>query len=246
MRLDIIGCAGSYPAPATACSSYLVRSRETSILLDTGNGSQSRLFGIIDPSLISAIVISHAHLDHFADLIGFYHYLKYANPPQMPIPVFSTDDLFGKLANLLGSPADPSVFSLTPVSPGDVVEIQSITLEFFKGAHPVPTLVTRIADQVSSMCYGADGDVSEPLLEAAAGSDLLLAECTWVKRQAGFPRGLHLDAQGLAYVANHAKPRKLIITHIAYPGDKQQTLYEVSRTFRGSSSLASDGDTFDF
>lgn len=245
LRLDIVGSAGSYPAPGSACSSYLVRSDATSILFDAGNGSLSNLYQVIDPAGLDAIVISHGHVDHFADLVGIYHYLKYANPPKNPIPLLGTKDVFDKLAYLL-SPGDidPGIFSTEVVNPDDHILVGKIALEFFRANHPVPTLVTRISDGQASMCYGADGDNCDGLASASENVDLLLGESTWVERDQSYPTGLHLDARSLAKLAKTANVQTLVITHVAYPGDKGKILKIARETFSGVSHLAEVGSTF--
>ncbi len=245
LRLDIVGCAGSYPAPGSACSSYLVRSGQTSILFDAGNGSLTNLYPVIDPAGLDAIIISHGHVDHFADVVGMYHYLKYANPPIHPIPVFSTGDALKTLARLITPRGiDPGVFSINTVNPGDHIAVGSLNLQFFRASHPVPTLVTRVSDGSSSLCYGADGDYSEGLAAASDHVDLLLGESTWVERDQSFPKGLHLDAKSLATFAKSAGVKTLAITHIAYPGDKGKILRIVRENFTGVSQLAEIGTTF--
>ncbi len=245
MRLDIVGCAGSYPAPGSACSSYLVRSGHSSILFDAGNGSLANLYPVIDPAGLDAIVISHSHVDHFADVVGIYHYLKYANPPRSPIPIFSTGDAFKKLARLLSPRGiDPGVFSMSTVKPGDHIAVGSLDLGFFRANHPVPTLITRVSDGSSSLCYGADGDFSEGLAAASYNVDLLLGESTWVEPNESFPKGVHLDAKSLATLAASAGVKNLAITHIAYPGDKERILRIVREHFTGDSHLAEIGTTF--
>ena len=247
MQLDIIGSAGSYPAPDSACSSYLIRSGETSMLLDAGNGSLSRLYGVIEPGELSAILISHSHMDHFADLIGIYHYLKYARPPKQPIPVFSTQEVLEKVKYLVGPGSiDRSIFNLNEITGDFEIQIDHVSVRFYNANHPVPTLITRLRDHHSSMCYGADGDLSKELFTASEDSDLLLGESTWVERKGDFPAGLHLDAQNLASLAQNARVRQLVITHVAYPADKSRILEIVRKNYSGISHLAEDGLTFSF
>lgn len=247
MKLDIIGSAGSYPGPGTACSSYLVRSGRTSLLLDAGNGSQSNLYQAIDPDKLDGIVISHGHVDHFADLVGIYHFLKFARPPATPVPVFTTDDVHQKLQSILGQgQIDASILSVHAVTPGDTIQIGKITLEFFEGMHPVPTLVTRITDGHSSMCYGADGDTSQGLAFATRSVDLFLGESTWEKRGSSHPTGLHLDASSLARLAQAAEAAMLVVTHIAYPANADAILEIVKKGFSGAAHIARDGQSYSF
>ena len=43
MRLTVLGCAGSFPGPESACSAYLVEADGFRLLLDFGSGSLSAL-----------------------------------------------------------------------------------------------------------------------------------------------------------------------------------------------------------
>ncbi len=244
MRLDIIGSAGSYPAPDSACSSYLLQSGKTSLLLDVGNGAQARLYRRIEPSDLDAIVVSHGHLDHFADLVGLYHYLKFASPPKSPIPVFTNDETIDRLHCVLGSTIDPKVFSLTRVGPGSLVTIRNVEIRFHEANHPVATLITRVSDGRSAMCYGADGDLCQNLSVASQNADLLLGESTWTERAEGFPPGLHLDAMGLASLAETSHVGQLVVTHIAYPANKEKILAIVKAGYSGIANLAEEGRTF--
>ncbi len=247
LRLDIVGSAGSYPSPDSACSSYLLRSGASSVLLDAGNGSQSRLYRLIEPANLNAIIISHGHVDHFADLIGIYHYLKYASPPKAPVPVFTTEDTRTKLEFLLGaSNIDETVIALIVTEPGSIITAGSFSVSFYAARHSVPTLITRISDSSSVMCYGADGDVSEELSKASAGVDLLLGESTWVERTKDSAQGLHLDARNLAALAQSAAAARLVITHVAYPADKARIFEIVTDSYSGAAFLAEDGASFSF
>ncbi len=224
-----------------------MRSGNTSILLDAGNGSQSGLYGLIEPGNLNAIVITHSHLDHFADLIGIYHFLKYAQPPQRPVPLFSTADLLKKVEYLLGPGSiDRSIFTLEVINAGDEVEVGKISMRFYGANHPVPTLITRLTDYRASMCYGADGDLGEGLFLASEDVDLLLGESTWVERADNSPTGLHLDALSLASLAQISRVKRVVITHVAYPADKSRILEIVMKNYSGKSHLAEDGLTITF
>ena len=71
MLLRIIGECGPYPKPLGATSCYLLETENNKIVLDMGSGAFSKLSDIVKPEEISAIVISHFHADHSADLAIF-------------------------------------------------------------------------------------------------------------------------------------------------------------------------------
>ena len=82
ISLDVVGAGPSYTdqlGAAGAC--YLVRHGSGAIALDLGQGSFPRLAGLIEPSAIDAVLVSHLHPDHFVDLVSLRHYLRWQFTP---------------------------------------------------------------------------------------------------------------------------------------------------------------------
>lgn len=69
MRLTILGSSGSAPGPYAPCSGYLVEDGEYKLLLDLGPGASMTLQRFADPGDIDAVILSHNHTDHLADLL---------------------------------------------------------------------------------------------------------------------------------------------------------------------------------
>ena len=68
MELTILGRYGPLPAAGGATSAYCVASAGTRILLDFGTGALSRTGGGLSGVDADAIVLSHLHYDHIADI----------------------------------------------------------------------------------------------------------------------------------------------------------------------------------
>jgi ribonuclease BN (tRNA processing enzyme) len=77
MKLTIVGCAGSYPSPASPASCYLLEHDGFVLLLDLGNGALGSLQQYIDPRTINAIALSHLHPDHCLDMPSLHVLAKY-------------------------------------------------------------------------------------------------------------------------------------------------------------------------
>ena len=89
IELTVLGCSGSYGAPAGgACSGYLVRAGGETIWLDCGNGTLPALQRHADPADLTAVVITHQHPDHCADLYGL-HVLNRYGLERFHLPVFA-------------------------------------------------------------------------------------------------------------------------------------------------------------
>jgi ribonuclease BN (tRNA processing enzyme) len=68
----VLGSEPAWPSGPRACSGYLVRTAESTVLIDCGMGVFGRLVDVLAPEgLTGVVVISHLHFDHWADLIPF-------------------------------------------------------------------------------------------------------------------------------------------------------------------------------
>ena len=76
MKLTILGKYGPYPAAGGACSGYLIEQGSTRVLIDCGNGVLSRLQQVCKIKDLSAIVLSHLHSDHMADMLVLRYALE--------------------------------------------------------------------------------------------------------------------------------------------------------------------------
>src|SRR5690625_5745000 len=75
MRVTVIGCWGGYPAPNGATSVYLVEHNDFSLLIDFGSGALSKVQNYVQLTDIDAVLLSHYHHDHIAD-IGVLQYAQ--------------------------------------------------------------------------------------------------------------------------------------------------------------------------
>src|SRR5699024_564412 len=64
----VIGYWGGYPAANGATSAYLLEKDDFAILLDAGSGSLSKVQQYISALDLDAVVLSHYHHDHVADI----------------------------------------------------------------------------------------------------------------------------------------------------------------------------------
>src|SRR5690625_2330682 len=75
LQLQLTGIAwcGSCPAPGGSTSTYMVEKNNFTLLIDLGSGSLSTLQAYKNVMDIDAVIISHYHSDHIAD-IGVLQY----------------------------------------------------------------------------------------------------------------------------------------------------------------------------
>ena len=68
MKLTVLCCLGAYPYKGEGTSSYLLESEGFHLLIDAGSTTLVRLENYLDPLKLDAVILSHYHHDHIADL----------------------------------------------------------------------------------------------------------------------------------------------------------------------------------
>lgn len=154
MKLTVIGCWGGYPARDGATSSYLLEKEGFSLLIDVGSGALSKLQKYKAVATLDAVIISHYHHDHIAD-IGVLQYSKlieyYVKGSNKLLPIY-------------GHTADQTSFqALThdytkamPYNPQEELKLGPFTIQFFETDHPVLCYGMRISDGKKVIVYTAD------------------------------------------------------------------------------------------
>jgi ribonuclease BN (tRNA processing enzyme) len=71
-RLTVLGSCGAWPEAGRAASGYLVEYDGYRVVLDLGYATVPRLLGHVGSDGVDAVVITHEHPDHCADLSALY------------------------------------------------------------------------------------------------------------------------------------------------------------------------------
>jgi ribonuclease BN (tRNA processing enzyme) len=243
IELTVLGCAGSHPGPGRLCSGYLVRSGDTSVLMDAGNGSTANLQRSMALRDLDAIVISHRHVDHCVDLIGAFYALRFDPAFGRRIPLYGADEVHETLTGLMSADsamAFDEVFDHTRVGDGDELSIGPLRLRFANSLHAAPAVSTRIEVDGATLVYSGDSAGGPDLVRISEGTDLLLCEATWAGDPNDYPPGVHLTGREAARIAAEAGVGKLVLTHIAGGTDRQQVLREAREVYDGPVELAED------
>src|SRR5262249_55781549 len=122
MRLTVLGCAGSFPGPDSACSAYLVEADGYSLMLDFGTGSLSALQRFADLKKIDAILLSHLHCDHMMGACSYVVVRGWApDGPYPRLPLYAPANAKERMAAVYGSADEGSlenVYDFRTLTPG--------------------------------------------------------------------------------------------------------------------------------
>jgi ribonuclease BN (tRNA processing enzyme) len=234
IELTVLGCSGSYGAPAGgACSGYLVRAGGETIWLDCGNGTLPALQRHADPADLTAVVITHQHPDHCADLYGL-HVLNRYGLERFHLPVFAAQGVNALMLPLVGSWGD--AFDWTEVGDGDTASIGPVALRFSRTDHPPPTVAVEIAHDGHRLVYTSDTGPNWSVDAFDPRADLVLSEATYQHGDIRSP--LHISSRQAGENARAAAARRLMLTHLWPTLDPAVSAAEGSEAFGSEITLA--------
>jgi ribonuclease BN (tRNA processing enzyme) len=231
VELTVLGCSGSYGAPAGgACSGYLVRSARSTLWLDCGNGTLANLqrHGLVED--LTALVITHWHPDHCADIYGLHVLLKYGLG-RSGVPVYAPAGTEARLATLVDGDWG-GIFAWSVVGDGDATAVGDCDLRFSRTAHPPPTMAVEVSADGKRLVYTADTGPDWSPEVFGSGADLVLSEASFQgERGPSGANAIHLSARQAGERARAAQARRLMLTHL-WPGlDPNASVVEGSEGF---------------
>ena len=234
MELTVLGCSGSYGAPAGgACSGYLVRAGDTLLWLDCGNGSFANLQQHANPGDLSAVIITHGHPDHCVDIYGLHVLNKYGLERD-DLPVFAPEGVEKQLEALVGS--WDATFNWIMVGEGATASVGDVALRFSRTDHPPPTVAVELAHDGKRLVYTSDTGPEWSAEAFGPGADLLLSEATYQHNDIRAP--IHLSALQAGEMARAARARRVMLTHLWPTLDPVASVDEGSEAFGRAVALA--------
>jgi ribonuclease BN (tRNA processing enzyme) len=196
---------------------------------------------IIDPEKLDAVLISHYHPDHIAD-IGVLQHARLIQGflgksfPTLPIFGHSYDQTeFAKLTY-------KEITKGIAFSPNEVLTVGPFQVSFLKTDHPVPCYAMRIEVNGKSLVYTGDSSFKEEFIEFGKDADLLLCECNFYQHQNGKSAG-HMNSTDAGKLAARAGVKQLILTHLPHYGDISKLIEEASSEYTGIIKLADEFQT---
>jgi ribonuclease BN (tRNA processing enzyme) len=234
VELTVLGCSGSYGAPAGgACSGYLVRGGDAVIWIDCGNGAFTNLQQHVNPAELTAVVITHGHPDHCVDIYGLHVFNKYGLE-RACLPVYAPEGVEKTLEGLVGDWTD--TFDWQLIGDGDAVSIGDAKLRFARTDHPLPTMALELSLDGKRLVYTSDTGPGWSVETFDPSADLVLSEATYQHDDIRAP--IHLSARQAGEAAHAARARRLMLTHLWPTLDPVASVEEGSDAFGNAVTLA--------
>lgn len=232
----MVGCAGGYPYNKQGTSSYLLTDSQNNfpILIDAGSGSALALEKYLAPNQLRAMIISHDHPDHTADVGILQHVfaLRQPIPEHLPIPIF-----FHEKAEYPKLLEDDKGSTIEKYRPEDTLYLGPYQVTFQRTVHPVECYAMRFEEKDTGkvFVYTADSAWTEELIDFSKEADLLLADSNF-SNELG-TNEFHMTAGEVATLANEAKVKQLVPSHIPPQADRALILKQVAEGLKTSISM---------
>ncbi len=241
MEVTILGYWGGFPFNNEGTTSYLVESNGFSLLLDVGSSTLIELEKVMDPLDLDAVILTHYHHDHIADL-GVLQYLRQLKPKEAvsELPIYGHTEDDGHFNQL----TMPLISKGIPYKPDDILKIGPFEITFIKTVHPVPCYAMRIIEKRTGkiFVFTADTGYFEELSDFCEGADLLITDTYFLEGNEG--HHAHLTSKETGELAKKAQVKKLVLSHLRQDIDldllkKQTEMYhqETIETVLASTQL---------
>jgi ribonuclease BN (tRNA processing enzyme) len=251
VRITVLGKSPAWQDAGGACSGYLVEGDNRCLLLDCGNGVFGKLRAARSFTDVCAVVISHLHADHFADLIPYAYALSYSHQaraagarPALYAPPGARETFRRITGAWHAEELIEQAFDVSEYDASDELVLDPLHVRFHEVPHFIHTHAVQVRDGSRSFTYGADCRPNDAIVAFARETDLLMLEATLEQPDEGGARG-HLTPAEAGEHARRAGARRLVLTHMSADHDASLALAEAERAFGGPVELAREGAVYD-
>jgi ribonuclease BN (tRNA processing enzyme) len=214
--VKLLGTGTCVPSLKRGSSSYLVRTKSLTILVDAGPATVRRLLehGITTRD-IDVVILTHFHVDHTADFATFLFTSNYDVVARTKdftvIGGEGLSEFYGKLLAVYPWLLPKSYqISLQEMPEGSLMQ-KSTLIETARMVHNKESIGVRI-EEGKSVTFSGDTDYSRNLIGLAKDSNLLVVDCSFPEKKVDG----HLNLAVLREIVDQAKPGRVILSHL-YP-----------------------------
>ncbi|MBB5806815.1 ribonuclease BN (tRNA processing enzyme) [Saccharothrix ecbatanensis] len=240
MRLTVLGGVGAWPTASQACSGYLVEHDGFTLLVDPGYSTFPALQALMPASAVDAVLVSHGHPDHCADLNPLLRARALGGSAPV-LPLYAPEGALDRVLALDQVRLD-SAYSVHPVE--RAFEVGPFRVDTYDLPHFVPNAGLRLTAGGRVLAYTGDTGPSPVLLDLARDADVFVAEATFARQVAPADNAPYLSTAVQAGAnADRAGAGRLVLAHL-WPGSDPAEYLEAA-DYPGDVDVAAPGLVID-
>jgi ribonuclease BN (tRNA processing enzyme) len=246
VQVTVLGSCAAWPEAGRACGGFLVEDGDRRLVIDLGYGTLPYLLAAAPADRLDAVIVTHAHPDHFADLHALFRarYYGHRGTGLPALPVYAPARVPEVLApleadgdeHLLGE-----VLEFHELPPGADFTLRGLRVDTVALPHWVPDAGVRVTGTDGAVfAYTGDTGPAPEVAELGAGADLFAVEATFQGTPGPAPR-YDLTAGEAGALAARAGARRLLLTHFWPGADRTVSAAEAGAAFPGAVLVAEEG-----
>ncbi len=199
---------------------------------------------------VDALLLTHHHPDHLAELLPFLFAATYGQPPRhRPLQIAGSPGSLAAVERLAESQegwleARSYPRTTTPLRPGDELALGPLRVRAGAVSHIDSSLAYRVQTDSTSVVISGDTGPSASLEDLVArGADLLFLEASLAPGEEGDG---HLTAAQAGALAHRAGAGHLVLVHLYPAADAADPGAAAAAAFGGPVTVAEDGMEWEF
>ncbi|GAA3582291.1 MBL fold metallo-hydrolase [Nonomuraea rosea] len=215
------------------------------VLIDPGYATLPRLLTSMRADEVDAVLVSHGHPDHCADLNPLLRARVLGDAPVPPLPVYAPPGALDAVLALDKARMLAGGFTVHDLAPGVPYELGPFRLDAFDLPHHVPNAGLRLSGGGRVLAYTGDTGPAAELVALAKDADLLVAEATYPERVPEEDAPYLSSARDAGRTAAAAGVSRLLLTHLWPDTPAGPALASAAESYTGPLAVASAGVTVD-
>jgi ribonuclease BN (tRNA processing enzyme) len=246
VKVTVLGGCGAWPAAGQACSGYLVEHEGFRLLLDPGYATLPQLLKDTAAAQVDAVLASHGHPDHCADLNPLLRARALGEVPPPALPVHTLPGAMNAVLALDNPGMLAGAYTLREFTAGHRFEVGPFQVDTWALPHFVPNAGMRLTAGGRVLAYTGDTGPSPDIAVMARDADILLAEATVPDHGLSGRDAQYLStARQAGEYGARAEAKRLVLTHL-WPGTDPSAARAAARhAYSGDLYIATPGTTID-
>ena len=196
MRITVLGACGAWPEAGRACSAFLVEHDGFRLLVDVGYAALPRLLEHVAARDVNAVLVSHGHPDHCADLNPLLRARALDASPPSPLPVYALPGALDAVLALDRPGMLDDAYDLREFAAGAELRIGPFAAQTRLLPHWVPNAGVRLTAGGRTLAYTGDSGPSPEVVDAGPAGRPAAGRRHLRRARAGGLARVHLERGG--------------------------------------------------